>query len=162
MLQFLEVAVKSGDAQLETQPAAVLTTPAIVQIEHQPLIPAATAGDRTATPPAELSKAQLLERIELLWTESLEGLEVSKERIRINKPDGSSVEIPGDLRARAGFVLEARSVLELQGEATGHLVKGQTGPTFAIQIVVPAVVVDAAGNPTYNAQPIEIVMPRRG
>jgi hypothetical protein len=142
-----------------------LTTPATVQIEHQPLIPAAAAGETTAPRPTELSKAQLLERIELLWTESLEGLEASKEPITITRPNGSSLELPGDLRARAGFVREARSVLELQGEATGHLVKGQTGPTFAIQIVMPQPLVnavDANGNPVKSFEPIEIAMPRRG
>jgi hypothetical protein len=60
----------------------------------------------------------------MLWTESLDGLEASKEPVTIKKPDGSEVEIPaGNLRARAGFLREARQVLELQGAATGDLVK---------------------------------------
>jgi hypothetical protein len=31
------------------------------------------------------------------------------------------MELPGDLRCRAGFIREARGILELQGQATGEL-----------------------------------------
>lgn len=83
------------------------------------------------------TKANLLERIEYLWNESLDGLEVSKEPIRITKPDGSTVELRASC-ARVGFIREARSVLELQGAATGELVKGQSNQIGQVVIVIPA------------------------
>jgi len=93
--------------------------PERVQVPRGPLTPplASVAVARTARP----SKEQLLERIELLWGESMDGLSASKEPIQITKPDGTQLEIPGDLRARAGFLREARSILALQGEANGDL-----------------------------------------
>jgi hypothetical protein len=84
------------------------------------------------------TKESLLERIEFLWAESIDGLELSKEPITLRKPDGSSIELPGDLRARVGFLREARSVLELQGAATGDLVRGQSNQIGQVVIVVPA------------------------
>ena len=84
------------------------------------------------------TKESLLERIEFLWAESLDGLELSKEPITLTKADGSTTELPGDLRARASFIREARSVLELQGAATGELIKGQPNQIGQVLIVVPA------------------------
>ena len=63
------------------------------------------------TDPAEqqrTTKEELLHRLQFLWEESLNGLKSSKEPIHIAKPDGSSVELPGDLRARTGFIREGR------------------------------------------------------
>ena len=84
------------------------------------------------------AKEALLERIEYLWKESLDGLEASKKPITMTKPDGSSIELPADLRSRVGFIREARSVLELQGAATGDLIKGQSNQIGQVVIVVPA------------------------
>ena len=88
-----------------------------------------------ALPPA--SKAQLLQRVEFLWTETLEGLAAAKAPIHVNKPDGSIVELPGDLGVRRAFISEARAVLELQGAANGTLVRGE-GPTLQVQLVIGA------------------------
>lgn len=90
------------------------------------------------TPQPVPTKETLLERIEYLWNESLDGLELSKEPITLAKPDGSTIEMPGDLRARAGFIREARSILELQGAASGELIKGQPNQIGQVIIVVPA------------------------
>jgi hypothetical protein len=85
------------------------------------------------------SKEVLLSRIELLWSESLDGLEAAKEPVRVKRPDGAELEIPGDLRARAGFIREGRQIVELAGAVTGNLVRGDTGGAHvAIQIVCPA------------------------
>jgi hypothetical protein len=104
------------------------------------------------------TKANLLDRIEFLWTESLDGLEVSKEPITLIKPDGSTLELPGDLRSRVGFLREARSVLELQGAATGELIKGQPTNPVGITIVMPA---GPAYGQRFEAEAIEIAMPKR-
>lgn len=100
--------------------------------------PIAQLAPFAARESAETTKGRLLERIELLWNESIEGLEASKEPLVITKPNGSTIEVPGDLRARAGFVREARKVLELQGEATGDLVSGQPNQIGNVIIVLPA------------------------
>jgi transposase-like protein len=104
-----------------------------------PLAPTASPGTVTepSSPAAQApTRNQFLERIEFLWGESIEGLNDSKEPIVLHKADGSSIEIKGgDLKARPGFIREARQVLELQGEATGELVRGQPANQFA-QIVI--------------------------
>lgn len=89
--------------------------------------------------PAAPTKEELLERIELLWGESLEGLEAAKEPIRVTKPDGSSLELPGDLRSRAAFIREARSVVELSAAVSGELnAPATSGATFVlIPIAIP-------------------------
>lgn len=114
--------------------------------------PGAACADMLAPgPPAPAaSKARFLERIEMLWGESLDGLEASKEPVTLSKADGSCVTISaGDLRARAAFVREARSVLELQGEATGDLVKGQASNVIGgVMIVCPASAPNASEAPT--------------
>jgi hypothetical protein len=105
-------------------------------LTHQAGAPAALAigGDPTAgAAAAKPGREQLLSRIELLWGEALSGLEAAKEPIRIEKPDGSIVEMPGDLRARSGFIREGRQVLELQAAVTGNL--GVAGTS--IMIVLP-------------------------
>jgi hypothetical protein len=98
----------------------------------------ATSGTRSSeervTRP---TKGQLLQRIEMLWCEGLDGLATSKEPIYVTRPNGSTLELPGDLRARKGFLGELREILRLQGEATGELVRGQVEANFAIQIVMP-------------------------
>jgi hypothetical protein len=64
------------------------------------------------------TKEQLVARIEHLWTESVNGLEAAKQPIKVRRPDGAELELPGDLRARAAFLREGRGVLELAGVAT--------------------------------------------
>lgn len=52
----------------------------------------------------------------------MDGRQVSKNSVRIGKPDGSTVEPPGDTyRVRSGFIHEARHVLELQAQTNGQL-----------------------------------------
>jgi hypothetical protein len=111
---------------------------------------------RDAKPNAQLSitptREQLIERIEYLWSESIDGIEASKESLTIHKPDGTCVEVPPDLRARAGFIREARSVLELQGEASGHLIRGQPVSSQVI-IVVPAKISNEHGHASDSDEP---------
>jgi hypothetical protein len=104
------------------------------------------------------TKESLLERIEFLWAESLDGLMVSKEAVTMTKPDGSTIELPGDLRARAGFIREARSVLELQGAATGDLIRGQANQIGQVLIVCPAM---PAGAQATEFQVIDISPAKR-
>jgi hypothetical protein len=83
----------------------------------------------------------------------MSGLQASKEAIRVEKPDGSTVEVPGDLRSRAAFLREARSILQLEAEVTGELA---AAPTFAVQIVMPAATAEPTEYPVFD-----IAMPRR-
>jgi hypothetical protein len=105
--------------------------------DHPAVSPLPFVTEKPTSEIAVPTKESLLERIEFLWAESIDGLELSKEPITVRKPDGSSVDLPGDLRARVGFIREARSVLELQGAATGELVKGQSNQIGQVVIVVP-------------------------
>jgi hypothetical protein len=96
-------------------------------------------GANAPAKPMGATKAVLLGRIETLWGEAVDGLKAAKEPVVLTKADGSTVEVPGgDLRARAGFIREARQVLELQGAATGDLVKGDPAMIGPVMIVVPA------------------------
>lgn len=69
----------------------------------------------------ESTKDELLSKIRFLWGEALEGLDASKQSLTVTKPDGSTLEIPGDLRARTGFIREARKIAELEGTINGDL-----------------------------------------
>jgi hypothetical protein len=71
--------------------------------------------------PVSSERAQILERVEKLWGESIAGLEDSKAPVTINRPDGSSMKVPGDLRARAGFIRSAKDVLQLSAQLSGEL-----------------------------------------
>ena len=101
----------------------------------------AVAGHGVETEPSYQTetKAELLRRLEYLWQESLDGLQATKEPVRISKPDGSSLEIPGDLRARAAFIREGRQVLELVAAANGDLSAGHAEARILIVLPVMAV-----------------------
>jgi hypothetical protein len=116
-----------------------------------------------AAPTGELTKQSLLERLEHLWSESMDGLEAAKESVVITKPNGVSIEVPGDLRARAAFVREGRQVLELQGEVSGAYSRGQPMQVGVIQVVVPAVTSLEAQEQRRIAEAavVEIAMPKR-
>ena len=102
------------------------------------------------------TREQLLEKIEHLFHEAIEGLEATKQPIRLKKPDGSVIELPGDLRVRPGFIREARECLSMLGAATGTLVAGPA--SGSVIIVMPE------GQPSkdsYLKDVIDIAMPRR-
>jgi hypothetical protein len=133
---------KHLDERLPTRspaPAIVRTPPAAPAPPPAPAAPSAVAAPHTPAC-AIPSKETLLQRIEQLWAESIDGLEASKETIKVLKPNGESLEVPGDLRSRVGFIREGRGVLELAGLATGHFQRGgePSGAQVAIQIVCPA------------------------
>jgi hypothetical protein len=128
---------------------------AVEQPEAQALSPAVMLEPLKQPVP---TKETLLERIEFLWAESLDGLELSKEPITLRKPDGSSVELPGDLRARVGFLREARNLLELQGTASGDLIRGQANQIGQVLIVCPAM---PAGVEPVEYQIIDILTAKR-
>lgn len=130
-----EVSVSSGISKSALQRHSKHLQ-AVEKQNAETLLPA-IMGEPLKHPPLP-TKETLLERIEYLWTESLDGLELSKVPITLTKADGTITELPGDLRARAGFIREARSVLELQGAATGELVRGQPNQVGQVVIVVPA------------------------
>jgi hypothetical protein len=144
-ITLIEVAASSGISKSALQrhskhldPSAPEEPKAIKQKELAPILAPAQVTP-APQPDTAGTKVRLLERIEFLWNESLDGLALSKEPITVKKPDGTSLELPGDLRARAGFIREARSVLELQGEVTGDFIKGQPfAGNIQVQIVMPA------------------------
>jgi hypothetical protein len=116
-------------------------------------------ADCEINPTAAAGREQLLRRIELLWNESLDGLGASKEPIRVLKPDGSTLELPGDLRTRSGFIREARQVLEFQATVNGNLA---VGPTAQIMIVIPQGGASAPFSPELGeVDYIDISPPRR-
>lgn len=116
-----------------------LTAPQAAAATNAAVLPPVrnTAPLVPSEPSIPASKNQLLERIEMLWNESVDGLRVAKENITIKRPNGDSMEVPGDLGARVGFIREGRQILELQGMATGDLVKGEVS-RLNVVIVLPA------------------------
>jgi hypothetical protein len=142
----VDAALASGDVSLVAVSVSSGLSKSALQ-RHSKHLQAVEKTEADALSPAAMrepleqqplpTKESLLDRIEYLWNESLDGLELSKEPITLRKPDGSSVELPGDLRARVGFLREARSVLELQGAATGELIKGQPSQVGQVIIVIP-------------------------
>ncbi len=142
----VDAALAAGDVSLaEVSVSSGLSKSALqrhskhLQAFEQPKVgPLSPAVRREPLKPQSVpTKETLLERIEYLWAESLDGLELSKEPITLRKSDGSTVELPGVLRAPAGFIREARSILELQGAASGELVRGQSNQIGQVVIVVP-------------------------
>jgi len=98
-----------------------------------------TSGTPAAPPKAPLNKSQLLERVDLLWTEAMEGLAETKKPIRLTKSGGEVVEVPGDLRSRCGFLRVASSIAELGGRASGELTNvgpGGVDMTRPIQVII--------------------------
>jgi hypothetical protein len=133
--------MRTAEAEPVLLPSAALPEPANIEARGQ-----------------RPTREQLIERIEMLWGEGLDGLESSKEPIHITRPDGSTLELQGDLRARKGFIGELREILRLQGEATGDLVRGQSvEASFSVQIVVPNVQVQRE----QDDYAFEIALPRR-
>ena len=92
----------------------------------KPTLPAQKAvctvarNENTSVSPS-VALEQALNRNELLWNEALDGLEAAKQPIVVTRPDGSKLEVPGDLRARAGFIRAGRDVLHLDSELRGLL-----------------------------------------
>jgi hypothetical protein len=115
-----------------------------------------TAAKLEANPPTA-TRTQLLRRLELLWDEALDGLEASKEPVQVQKPDGSMVELPGDLRARAAFIREARSVVGLSAEISGEL----AGPSIFVQVVVPGIGCPVSDPGEVEDGPIIDITPQR-
>jgi hypothetical protein len=66
----------------------------------------------------------LLERVEQLWNEIEECMALAKEPITLRRPDGSTIELPCDVRARASVIREGRGVLDLLGHVTGEFRPG--------------------------------------
>jgi len=102
-------------------------TPAAIVVRTAAPVPASEPAAPAPT------KTELLRRVEILWSEALDGLEASKEPIVLSKPDGSKLEISGgDLRARAAFVRAGRDVVQLSAELSGEL----AGQSIAINNVI--------------------------
>lgn len=74
--------------------------------------PSARVQPAPALVDRETALAEPLDRAELLFREALAGLEDTKRPITLTKPEGSEIELPGDLRSRAGFIRAARDVLD--------------------------------------------------
>lgn len=140
--------VPDGITTVVTEPREAL--PAIVAED----LPVAPACENVASP-RPTTKAELLNRLEFLWRESLDGLEASKQPIRISKPDGSTIEVSGDLRSRPAFIRESRHILELQAAANGDLAAGPTAP---ILIVMPSASATPSSDPSLV---INLPLPRR-
>jgi hypothetical protein len=60
----------------------------------------------------------------MLWSETKECMAAAKEPITVRRPDGSTYELPCDVRARASVIREGRGVLDLLGQVTGELRPG--------------------------------------
>ena len=162
-----EISSKTGitRSSLHRHRAHLPVAPDLVAIHQDRLTPifsppviaepsAAQPTGKFETHPQTATKAELLDRLEYLWQESLAGLEASKEPIRVLKPTGEVVEIRGDLRSRAGFIREGRSVLEMQGTVNGNLTVGSAGS--AILIVLPV-----TSETSLSAPVIDIGLPAR-
>jgi hypothetical protein len=112
---------------ISSEPPAKEATAIAVRSE---VIPPASSSDpqALAARPTDVSpsRTQLLERVEMLWDEALDGLEAAKQPITVQRPDGTSMELQGDLRARAGFIRTARDVLHLGAELSGELAQPAT------------------------------------
>jgi hypothetical protein len=75
-------------------------------------------------PAATRETRPLLDRVEQLWNEIEECMALAKEPITLRRPDGSTIELPCDVRARASVIREGRGVLDLLGQVTGEFRQG--------------------------------------
>lgn len=129
--------------------------------ERMPAAVAASEPPVAETRKARPTKQQLINRIEMLWGEGLDGLAVSKQPISVIRADGSQFQIPGDLKARKGFLGELRELVRLQGEATGELVRGSVEANFAIQIVMPTMTSVPSESGPHDPPIIDIAVVKR-
>lgn len=129
--------------------------------ERMPAAVAASEPPVAETRKARPTKQQLINRIEMLWGEGLDGLAVSKQPISVIRADGSQFQIPGDLKARKGFLGELRELVRLQGEATGELVRGSVEANFAIQIVMPTMTSVPSESGPHDPAIIDIAVVKR-
>lgn len=129
--------------------------------ERMPAAVAASEPPVAETRKARPTKQQLINRIEMLWGEGLDGLAVSKQPISVIRADGSQFQIPRDLKARKGFLGELRELVRLQGEATGELVRGSVEANFAIQIVMPTMTSVPSESGPHDPAIIDIAVVKR-
>ncbi len=126
---------------MKNQAQPRVTKPAVTKLPARPLVPV-TQAEVPAEPLAVTdslpapTKDCLMNRLELLWNESLAGLEAAKESVVLTKSDGSRLEVPGDLRSRAAFIREGRSVLEILGLASGELGAATAAPPPAVVRII--------------------------
>jgi hypothetical protein len=76
----------------------------------------------------------------MLFAEAMDGLEASKEPVVIQKGDGTPLEVPGDLGARAAFIRAGQGIVDSQVKLHGLLDGAAPLPsntTFAQVIVLP-------------------------
>lgn len=97
--------------------------------EPTAVVPSARVQPAPALVDRETALAEALDRAELLFREALAGLEDTKRPIALTKPDGSEIELPGDLRSRAGFIRAARDVLDQLARLRG-LFEPDPAPRF--------------------------------
>jgi hypothetical protein len=144
-------------AAAETQPKAALpvkiAVPAPVEsVEPAPVVKAPEPDDQEA-------RKRALDRAERLWSEIAECLQLAREPAVIARPDGSTLEIPVDLKTRSAVVRAGRDVIDLDARLNG-LYDPQAGPrlgevVFQNVILLPKTadverhtkVVDAAAEP---------------
>jgi hypothetical protein len=106
----------------------------------------------------DLTKREILSRIEILWRESMDGLAASKAPITLRQANGATVELKaGDLRTRAAFLREGRHTLEAAADWSGYPRKivSDRGDAM-IQIVVPC-----PSQKPLDMHVVDIALPKR-
>lgn len=75
------------------------------------------------------------EDLQAIWEECWEGLADAKSEIVLRKPDGSELTLPGDLRARQGFIREAHRVREALALTLGEVQPTGSNVNVAIKVI---------------------------
>jgi hypothetical protein len=87
-----------------------------------------------------------LERAEQLWDELSECLRLAREPVVIVKPDGSTLEVPVDLRTRSSVIRAGKDVIDLDARLNG-LYDPQAGPRLGDVIYQNVIMMPKALDP---------------
>jgi hypothetical protein len=107
----------------EKAPKAVVTPRAKTPVPAPPRPTALAHTVQTPDPAAplevEAKRRQGLDRTEQLWGEVSECLQAAKEPVVVVKPDGSTLEVPVDLRTRSSVIRAGKDVIDLDARLNG-------------------------------------------
>jgi hypothetical protein len=93
----------------------------VASMPPKPVAPAhaVQTPDPAAPLDMEARRRQALERAEQLWSELEECLRLAREPVVIVKPDGSTLEVPVDLRTRSSVIRAGKDVIDLDARLNG-------------------------------------------
>jgi hypothetical protein len=108
---------------------------------HEELVPAPKTPAPEAPADTEAARRRALARSEELWSELSDCLRLAKQPTLIPRPDGTTLEVPLDLKTRSAVIRTGATIVDLDARLAG-VYEIPTGPrlgevVFANVILLP-------------------------